>query len=195
MVDSCLIQTLAFPTTLQITSVLLNTCFIPNSASSCRKHQLVDECFFKKKFYPHHPPKTSVSRFTTHPPTFARKHQIEGHNKMHKKQRQTSSKSKACGYLFSWVENPRICPGDERRREGRFPGEGNFGPLCNGKINPVSSKNNWVNICTPTHCVLHTYKVLWNSVPGLKEMHLQNNRTDGVTEWHINWMTDGSNTF
>lgn len=42
-----------------------------------------------------------VSRFTTHPPTFARKHQIEGHNKMHKKQRQTSSKSKACGYLFS----------------------------------------------------------------------------------------------
>lgn len=82
-----------FPTTLQITSVLLNTCFIPNSASSCRKHQLVDECFFKKNFYPHHPPKTSVSRFTTHhPPTFARKHQIEGHNKMHKKQRQTSSK-------------------------------------------------------------------------------------------------------
>lgn len=130
----------------------------------------------------------------THP-TFARKHQIEGHNKMHKKQRQTSSKSKACGYLFSWVENPRICPGDERRREGRFPGEGNFGPLCNGKINPVSSKNNWVNICTPTHCVLHTYKVLWNSVQGLKEMHLQNNRTDGVTEWHINWISDGSNTF
>lgn len=69
MIDLCLIQTLAFPTTLQITSVLLNTCFIPNSASSCRKHQLVDECFFKKKFYPHHPPKTSVSRFTTHPPT------------------------------------------------------------------------------------------------------------------------------
>lgn len=78
-----------------------NTCFIPNSASSCTKHQLVDECFFKKNFYPHHPPKTSVSRFTTHPPTFARKHQIEGHNKMHKKQRQTSSKSKASGYLFS----------------------------------------------------------------------------------------------
>lgn len=56
---------------------------------------------FSNFCYPHYPPKTSVIRLTTHPPTFARKHQIEGHNKMHKKQRQTSSKSKACGYLFS----------------------------------------------------------------------------------------------
>lgn len=137
--------------------------------------------FSKKNFYPHQPPKTSVIRLTTHPPIFARKHQIEGHNKMHKKQRQTSSKSKASGYLFSWVENPRICPGDERRREGRFPGEGNFGPLCNKKINPVSSNNNWVSICTPTHCVQHTYKVLWSSVQGLKRRCTY--KITGPVEW------------
>lgn len=149
---------------------------------------------FQKKFLSPPPSKNMLADLPpTHPPLQENIRLRDITKCTRNKDKQVQSK--ACGYLFSWVENPRICPGDERRREGRFPGEGNFGPLCNGKINPVSSKNNWVNICTPTHCVLHTYKVLWNSVPGLKEMHLQNNRTDGVTEWHINWMTDGSNTF
>lgn len=128
-----------FPTTHQKTSVLINICLflILLSPPPAENISLVDECFFNF-CYPHHPSKHLLADLPPIHPTPCKETSDWGTLQNAQETKTNKFKSEASGYLFSWVENLHICPGDERHREGKFLGEGNFGPLCNRKINPIS---------------------------------------------------------
>ena len=60
---------------------------------------------------------------------------------------------------------------------------------CNSEKKKLNQNFMW--ICTPTHYVLHNYKVSWNSVERFQSCADKKNRTDGRTDWLTDWLSDG----